>query len=53
MPDTARLKPFEPTPRARVKRHPERAHYDRETVFAILGPSCSAISAMSSTASPM
>jgi len=36
MPDTARLRPFEPTPRSRVKRHPERAHYDRESVFAIL-----------------
>jgi nitroimidazol reductase NimA-like FMN-containing flavoprotein (pyridoxamine 5'-phosphate oxidase superfamily) len=36
MPDTAGLPPFAPTPRTRVKRHPERAHYDRETVFAIL-----------------
>jgi len=36
MPDAARLKPFTPTPRSRVKRHPERALYDRETVFAIL-----------------
>lgn len=28
--------PFIPTPRSRVRRHPERAHYDREAVFAIL-----------------
>jgi nitroimidazol reductase NimA-like FMN-containing flavoprotein (pyridoxamine 5'-phosphate oxidase superfamily) len=28
--------PFVPTPRTRVRRHPERAHYDRESVFAIL-----------------
>jgi uncharacterized protein len=36
MPDTARPSSYSPTPRSRVKRHPERAHYDRETVFAIL-----------------
>ena len=36
MPDSTRLSSFSPTPRTRVKRHPERAHYDRETVFAIL-----------------
>jgi len=30
------LPPFTPTPRTRLRRHPERAHYDRETVFAIL-----------------
>src|SRR5580700_7207407 len=36
MPDSIRLSSFSPTPRTRVKRHPERAHYDRETVFAIL-----------------
>src|ERR1700733_8381915 len=36
MPDTARLPPYSATPRTRVKRHPERAHYDRESVFAIL-----------------
>jgi nitroimidazol reductase NimA-like FMN-containing flavoprotein (pyridoxamine 5'-phosphate oxidase superfamily) len=27
---------FVPTPRLRVRRHPERAHYDRATVYAIL-----------------
>jgi len=31
MPDT-----YTPTPRSRVRRHHERARYDRETVFAIL-----------------
>jgi uncharacterized protein len=36
MPDTARLSSYSPSPRSRVKRHPERAHYDRESVFAIL-----------------
>jgi uncharacterized protein len=36
MPDTASLPAFSPGPYARVRRHPERAHYDRETVFAIL-----------------
>ncbi len=30
------MKPFVPTPRSRVKRLPKRAHYDRETVYAIL-----------------
>jgi nitroimidazol reductase NimA-like FMN-containing flavoprotein (pyridoxamine 5'-phosphate oxidase superfamily) len=34
MPD--RLPPYTATPRTRVRRHPERGHYDRETVFAIL-----------------
>lgn len=36
MPDTLSPPPYKPTPRSRVRRHPERAHYDRETVFAIL-----------------
>jgi len=36
MPDATRLPPFTPTPETRIRRHPERAHYDRETVFAIL-----------------
>jgi uncharacterized protein len=27
---------FVPTPRSRLRRHPERAHYDRATVYAIL-----------------
>jgi uncharacterized protein len=37
MPDTTRsLPPYAPTPQTRVRRHPERAHYDRESVFAIL-----------------
>ena len=36
MPDTAPPPAFTPTPRSRVRRHPERAHYDRDTVFAIL-----------------
>jgi nitroimidazol reductase NimA-like FMN-containing flavoprotein (pyridoxamine 5'-phosphate oxidase superfamily) len=31
MPDS-----FAPTPRTRIRRHPERAHYDRATVHAIL-----------------
>jgi nitroimidazol reductase NimA-like FMN-containing flavoprotein (pyridoxamine 5'-phosphate oxidase superfamily) len=35
MPD-ATLPPYAPTPRTRVRRHPERAHYDREAVFTIL-----------------
>jgi len=30
------LPPYPPSPRTRIRRHPERAHYDRETVFAIL-----------------
>jgi uncharacterized protein len=34
MPDS--LPPYAPTARSRVRRHPERAHYDRDTVFAIL-----------------
>ena len=36
MPDSAPPPSFVPSPRSRVRRHPERAHYDRETVFAIL-----------------
>jgi len=36
MPDTAAPSAFIPSPRSRVRRHPERAHYDRDTVFAIL-----------------
>jgi hypothetical protein len=36
MPDTASLPAFVSNPRSRVRRHPERAYYDRETVFAIL-----------------
>jgi len=36
MPDTISPPAFIPSPRSRVRRHPERAHYDRETVFAIL-----------------
>ena len=28
--------PYAPSQRSRVRRHPERAHYDCETVFAIL-----------------
>ena len=36
MPDTLPPSSFAPSPRTRVRRHPERAHYDRETVFAIL-----------------
>jgi nitroimidazol reductase NimA-like FMN-containing flavoprotein (pyridoxamine 5'-phosphate oxidase superfamily) len=36
MPDTLPPQPYEQTSRSRVRRHPERAHYDRETVFAIL-----------------
>jgi nitroimidazol reductase NimA-like FMN-containing flavoprotein (pyridoxamine 5'-phosphate oxidase superfamily) len=34
MPDA--LPPYAPSRRSRVRRHPERAHYDRESVFAIL-----------------
>jgi hypothetical protein len=34
MPDS--LQPYSPTARSRIRRHPERAHYDRDTVFAIL-----------------
>ncbi len=36
MPDTLTPPAFAPSARSRVRRHPERAHYDRETVFAIL-----------------
>ena len=37
MPDTAAAVRLRPEPRARAsRRHPERAHYDRDTVFAIL-----------------
>ncbi|HEX3885729.1 MAG TPA: pyridoxamine 5'-phosphate oxidase family protein [Stellaceae bacterium] len=36
MPDTAPQPAFATTPRTRIRRHPERAHYDRDTVFAIL-----------------
>jgi len=35
MPDSA-TPAFAPTARSRIRRHPERAHYDRATVFAIL-----------------
>lgn len=34
--DVATLPAFAPTARSRIRRHPERAHYDRATVFAIL-----------------
>jgi uncharacterized protein len=37
MPDTSPPPSFARTPRTRIRRHPERAHYDRDTVFAILG----------------
>lgn len=36
MPDATVPPDFPPTANSRVRRHPERAHYDRETVFAIL-----------------
>ena len=36
MPDTLPPSAFAPSPRTRVRRHPERAHYDRDAVFAIL-----------------
>jgi nitroimidazol reductase NimA-like FMN-containing flavoprotein (pyridoxamine 5'-phosphate oxidase superfamily) len=36
MPDTTGPIDFKPTPVSRVRRHPERAHYDRDTVHAIL-----------------
>jgi uncharacterized protein len=39
MPDSGAPPAFVPSPRARVRRHPERAHYDRGTVFAILDSS--------------
>lgn len=36
MPDSGSPPSYVPTRRSRVKRHPERGHYDRDTVFAIL-----------------
>jgi nitroimidazol reductase NimA-like FMN-containing flavoprotein (pyridoxamine 5'-phosphate oxidase superfamily) len=36
MPDTISPSAYVPTARNRVRRHPERGHYERETVFAIL-----------------
>ncbi len=37
MPDNGSLRPgFAATQRSRVRRHPERADYDRDTVYAIL-----------------
>ncbi|HEX3863019.1 MAG TPA: pyridoxamine 5'-phosphate oxidase family protein [Stellaceae bacterium] len=39
MPDTSALPAFVPSRQSRVRRHPERGHYDRETVFAILDAS--------------
>jgi uncharacterized protein len=36
MPDDASPTAFAPSARSRVRRHPERAHYDRASVFAIL-----------------
>ena len=36
MPDSTSLPAYAPSTRSRVRRHPERAHYDGETVFAIL-----------------
>jgi nitroimidazol reductase NimA-like FMN-containing flavoprotein (pyridoxamine 5'-phosphate oxidase superfamily) len=36
MPDSATPPDFVPSPRSRVRRHPERARYDRDTVHAIL-----------------
>ena len=36
MPDSVSVPAYAPTARSRIRRHPERAHYDRETVFAIL-----------------
>jgi nitroimidazol reductase NimA-like FMN-containing flavoprotein (pyridoxamine 5'-phosphate oxidase superfamily) len=36
MPDSLPPPSFTPTARTKVRRHPERAHYDRDTVFAIL-----------------
>ena len=36
MPDSGTLPAFAPSARSRVRRHHERAHYDRDTVFAIL-----------------
>ena len=39
MPDSPAPPDFAPSARSRVRRHPERAHYDRDTVFAILDSS--------------
>ena len=36
MPEALTPPAFVPSARSRIRRHPERAHYDRETVFAIL-----------------
>jgi nitroimidazol reductase NimA-like FMN-containing flavoprotein (pyridoxamine 5'-phosphate oxidase superfamily) len=36
MPDSLSPPAYKPTPRSRVRRHPERAHYDRDAVYAIL-----------------
>src|SRR5215208_4947467 len=36
MPDDLTPSAYRPSARSRARRHPERAHYDRETVFAIL-----------------
>ena len=36
MPDAIEPSAYAHTGRSRIRRHPERAHYDRETVFAIL-----------------
>ena len=36
MPDALAPPPFAPSERSRIRRHPDRAHYDRESVFAIL-----------------
>jgi nitroimidazol reductase NimA-like FMN-containing flavoprotein (pyridoxamine 5'-phosphate oxidase superfamily) len=36
MPDTTAPPRYAPTPRTRIRRHPERARYDRDSVFAIL-----------------
>src|ERR1700691_486218 len=36
MPDDAPPPESEPSARSRIRRHPERAHYERSTVFAIL-----------------
>src|SRR5215813_4643359 len=36
MPDTTGPIDFKPTPVSRIRRHPERAHYDRDTVYRIL-----------------
>jgi len=36
MPDSASLPAFVPIARTRIRRHPERAHYDRDAVYAIL-----------------